>query len=121
MQIARMFNKYKSGQRETTFTWDTHVGGSSLIIRQLGTKLTTLMTCKDMLKHASTLILPTRQFEQLDKVSTLCVDDHQFKKEQLETVGDLPIVCAPIVLECPCLARIGRLDIFWTVNFWTDQ
>ena len=54
--------------------------------------------------------------EQLHKVSSPCLDDHQFKKEELETVGDLAEVCSQIVLKCLYLARIGGPDIPWSVN-----
>ena len=43
------------------------------------------------------------------KVSTPCLDDHHFKKEELETVGEMSKVCL-------YLARIGRPDIVWSVN-----
>ena len=47
----------------------------------------------------------TRRAEQVYQVSTPCLDDHYFKKEELKwTVGGL------------CLARIGRPDILWSVN-----
>ena len=35
--------------------------------------------------------------EQLCKVSTPCLDDHHFKKEELESVGELSKVCSQIV------------------------
>ena len=54
---------------------------------------------------------------QLHKVATPCMDDHQFKEEEeTESVGDLSTVCSQIVLKCLYLARIGRLDILWSVN-----
>ena len=31
--------------------------------------------------------LANKKVEQLHKVSSLCLDDHQFKKEELESVG----------------------------------
>ena len=62
--------------------------------------------------HGRTL----RKVEQFYKVSTPCLDDHQFKKEELETVGELSKVCSQIVLECLYLSRIGRLGILWSVN-----
>ena len=43
--------------------------------------------------------LTNKKVEQLYKVSSLCLDDHQFKQEQLENVG-----------------RFGRPDIMWSVN-----
>ena len=45
-----------------------------------------------------------------------CMDDHQFEEEENESVGELSFVCSQFVLKCPCLARIGRLDILWSVN-----
>ena len=50
------------------------------------------------------------------KVSSPCFDDHQFKQEELESVGDLSKVCSQNVLECLHLARIVRPDILWSVN-----
>ena len=54
--------------------------------------------------------------QQLYKVSTPCIDDHHFKKEEMKSVGELSHVCSQIVLKCLYLARIGRLDILWSVN-----
>ena len=44
--------------------------------------------------------LANMNVEQLYKVFTPCFDDHQFKEEALETVGELSRVCSHIVLEC---------------------
>ena len=49
-----------------------------------------------------------KKVEQLRKISNPCVDDHQFKQEELEPVGQLPEVCSQNVLKCLYLARIGR-------------
>ena len=54
--------------------------------------------------------------QQFFKVSSPCLDDHHFKKEDLESVGELSKVCSQIVLKCLYLARIGRPDILWSVN-----
>ena len=54
--------------------------------------------------------------EQLYKVATPCVDDHQFKEQDMESVGKLSNVCSQIVLQCLYLVRIGRPDILWSVN-----
>ena len=54
--------------------------------------------------------------EQLYKVATPCLDDHQFKEEENGLVGELSAVCSQIVLKCLYLARIGRPDIPWSVN-----
>ena len=44
-----------------------------------------------------------------------CLDDHQFKKEELESVGELSEVCSQIVLKSLYLVRFGRPDILWSV------
>ena len=53
---------------------------------------------------------------QVYKVSTPCIDDHQFKEEEMNFVGELSNTCSQIVLKCLYLARIGRPDILWSVN-----
>ena len=61
--------------------------------------------------------LANKSTQQLYKVSTPCIDDHHFKEEEeLKSVGELSKVCSQIVLKCLYLARIGRLDILWSVN-----
>ena len=57
-----------------------------------------------------------KKVEQLHKVSNPCMDDHQFKKEELESMGDLSKVRSQIVLKCFCMARVGRPDILWSVS-----
>ena len=60
--------------------------------------------------------LANKKTEQLYKVSSPCLDDHHFKKEELESVGELSQICSQIVLTCLYLARIGRPHILWSVN-----
>ena len=48
---------------------------------------------------------------------TTRIDDHHFKEEEMKSVGELSQVCSQIVLKCLYLARIGRPDILWSVNF----
>ena len=60
--------------------------------------------------------LANRTTQQLYKVSAPCTDDHHFKKEELKSVGELSKVCSQIVLKSLYLARIGRLDLLWSVN-----
>ena len=60
--------------------------------------------------------LANKKTEQLFKVSSLCLDDHQIFKEELEDKGESSEVCSHIVFECLYLARIGRPDILWSVN-----
>ena len=57
-----------------------------------------------------------KKTEQLYKVSTPCLDDHHFKKEELESVGELSQVCLQMVFKCLYKVRIGRLDILLSVN-----
>ena len=54
--------------------------------------------------------------QQLYKVSTLCIDDHQFKEEEMKSVGELSQVCSQNVLKCLYLARIEQPDTLWSVN-----
>ena len=55
--------------------------------------------------------LANKTTQQLYKAATPCFDDHQFKEEEMGSVGELSKVCPQIVLECFYLAPIGRLDI----------
>ena len=52
-----------------------------------------------------------KKAEQLFRVSSPCLDDHQMKKEELENKGELSEVCCRSSLQCFYLARIGRPDI----------
>ena len=54
--------------------------------------------------------------QHLHKVSTPCLDDHQFKEEELNSQGKLSKVCSQIVLKGQYLAHIGSPDILWSVN-----
>ena len=60
--------------------------------------------------------LANKTTQQLYKVATPCIYDHQFKEEAMGFVGELSTVCSQIVLKCQYLARIGRRDILWSVN-----
>ena len=60
--------------------------------------------------------LANKTTQQLDKVATPCMDDHQFKEKENESVGEFSTVCPQIVLKCLYLARIGGPDILWSVN-----
>ena len=60
--------------------------------------------------------LANKTTQQIYKVATPCIDDHQFKEEEMKSVGELSQVCSQIVLKCLYLARIGRPDILWSVN-----
>ena len=54
--------------------------------------------------------LANKTTQQLYKVSTPCIDDHDFKEEEMKSVGELSNTCSRIVLKCLYLARIGRPD-----------
>ena len=66
----------------------------------------------DMEGHAKKCVTT----QQLYTVATPCMDAHQFKEEENESVGELSTVCSQIVLKCLYFARIGRPDILWSVN-----
>ena len=75
----------------------------------------------DMEGHAKECVegyceLPDKTTQQLCKFATPCVDDHQFKEEEMGSVGELSKVCSQIFLKCLYLAGIGRPDILWSVN-----
>ena len=75
----------------------------------------------DMAGHAKKCVeryceLANKTTQQLDKVSSPCIDDHHFKEEEMKSVGELSHVCSQIVLKCLYLARIGRPDILCSVN-----
>ena len=75
----------------------------------------------DMEGHAKKCVeryceLANNTTQQLYKVSTPCIDDHQFKKEEMKSVGELSQVPSQIVQKSLYLARIGRPDILWSVN-----
>ena len=77
---------------------------------------------KDVLKSALGGIVNLRtNRQQLYKVSCPCLDDYHFKKEELESVGELSKVCSEIVLTCLYLARTGRPDFLWKVNKLTPS
>ena len=59
--------------------------------------------------------LANKTTQQLYKVSTPCINDHHFKVEEMNSVGELSHVCSQIVLKCLYLARIRRPDILWSV------
>ena len=60
--------------------------------------------------------LANKTTQQLYKVATPCMDDHQFKEEENGSIGEVSSVCSQIVVKCLYLARIGRPDILWSVN-----
>ena len=59
------------------------------------------MTWKVMQRNLWTDIanLRIKTTQQLHKVATPCMDDHEFKEEEIETVGELSTVCSQIVVK----------------------
>ena len=77
---------------------ENYQGGKSLTQRRL--RGPTIW--KDMLKNALKDIAnwqAKRRTEQLYKVSSPCLDEHRFKKEDLESVGELSKVCSQDALK----------------------
>ena len=75
----------------------------------------------DMEGHAKKCVeryceLANETTQQLYKVATPCMDDHQFEEEEIGSVGELSTVCSQIVLKCLYVARIGSPDILWSVK-----
>ena len=61
--------------------------------------------------------LAKKTSQQLYKVATPCMDDHQSKEEEENgSVGELSTVCSQIVLKCLYHARIGTPDILSYVH-----
>ena len=56
--------------------------------------------------------LAQKSINQLHKVST---PNQQIKVEDMESVGELSERWSQTVLKCLHIARIGRLDLLWTV------
>ena len=59
----------------------------------------------DMEGHAKKCVeryceLANKTTQQLYRVSTPCLDDHQFKEKDMGSVGELSTVCTPMVLKC---------------------
>ena len=60
--------------------------------------------------------LAKKTTQHLYKVATPCTDDHQFKEEEMRSVGEFSKVYSQIFLKCQHLACIDRPDILWSVN-----
>ena len=97
----------------------TYQGGKSLTQRRWHGP----MIWKDMLENAlsDTASWQTRKWSSFFKVSSPCLNDLQFRQEELESVGELSQVCSQLVLKCLCLARFRRPDILWSVNKFARQ
>ena len=67
----------------------------------------------DMEGHAKNCVercceLSNRTTQQLYKVAMPCIDENQFREEEIGSVRKLSTVCSQIVPKCLCLARIGK-------------
>ena len=76
----------------------------------------------DMEGHAKKCVeryceLANKTTEQLFKVATPCMDDHQFKEEENGSVGELSTVCSHMVLKCLYLALLVDLMFY---GLWTN-
>ena len=70
----------------------------------------------DMVGHAKKCVeryceLANKKNQQLNKVSTPCIDVLHFKEEEMKSVGELSQVCSQIVLKCL------YLDTNWTTRY----
>ena len=60
--------------------------------------------------------------QQLCKVATPCLDDHQFKEEELGSVGEVSKVCSHMVLKCLYLARIVLVEpVYCFLHSWSHH
>ena len=77
-----------------------------------------LMTWKVMRRNEwNCIVKANKKTEQLYKVSTPCVEDHGFKKEELETVGEPSKICSQIVSKCLFFwHELADLTFLWSVN-----
>ena len=78
-----------------------------------------LTTWKDVRKSAQKGIVlwQTRRRSNCGQFQRFAwMDEHNFKKEELEIVGELSKVWSQIVWRCLYLALIGRLNILWSVH-----
>ena len=102
--------------RITNFCWSnckSHQGGKSLTQRRLRGPT----TWKDVLKNALRDIATwrTRKTEQSYKVSSPCLDDHQFEKEELASVGEF---VKSMLTNC---LEMFVLDTSWWISHQKDR
>ena len=123
MHSAWMQTEWNHFWRIWEDVWNTFFCGSSRKNYRDGKKplAQTVPWSYDMEGHAQKCDdrcceLANKKVEQLYKVSSPCLDDHQFKEEEMKSVGELSKGCSQIVLKCWNLARIGRPDILCSVN-----
>ena len=116
MEKCIQTRKHKNTFTIRTKTTDILVSGSAVNKPRWWEKrhAKTVAWSYDMEGHARKCVercceLANKKVEQLYKVSSLCLDDHELKQEELESVGELSKVCSQVVFKHLSLARIGRL------------
>ena len=77
-----------------TFESRISAGGTEKLPNSEESGANAVASSYDMEVHAKKSVgrhfeLANKTIEQLKKISTHCLDDHQLKKEKLETVGDI--------------------------------
>ena len=112
MQIEReyycrtqeMFESLLSaGTTEKLLGWEETSRKNSRVVTRYG------RTCEKCVeRHCE---LANKKTGQLYNVSTLWLDDHNFKKENRRRLETCPKVCWQVVLKCLYVARIGRFDM----------
>ena len=65
--------------------------------------------------------LANNKVEQLHKVSCLCLDDHQFKKEELESVGELSEECSQFFVNACVWLELDDLTFPGQSTNWLVQ
>ena len=60
--------------------------------------------------------LANKTSQQFFKVATPCMDDHQLKEEENESVGELSTVCSQSVLKMSVSGSYWETWYFWSVN-----
>ena len=97
-----------------------HVGDISMVQTQGKLHAKTVARFHDMERHAQKMrgkiLRIGKRRKQLYKVSSPFLNDHNYKKDELRSVGELSDVCPQIVLQFLYLARFGRPNILCTVS-----
>ena len=58
-----------------------------------------------------------KSVDELYKVSSPCLDDHQINTEDFESVGEFSETSSRLVFKCLYVARIERPNLLRTVNY----
>ena len=103
---TRMQNKQRYCWQIQRFAWIQDISW------RFGPMTWKVMQRKCVERYCELASRSTQQFFQSRK--NPCIDNHQFKEEEMGSVGELSKVCSKV--KCLYLARVGRLDILWSVN-----